>query len=98
MARLGGDEFAILLSGVKDKYEVQKVVEMIQTILVQPFMLANNEVFVSASIGITLAPFDSDDEEVLLKRADLAMYEAKRLGKNTYYFYSSELILLQKTS
>lgn len=96
VARLGGDEFAILLSGVKDKYEVQKVVEMIQTILVQPFMLANNEVFVSASIGITLAPFDSDDEEVLLKRADLAMYEAKRLGKNTYYFYSSELDIAAK--
>ncbi len=96
ISRLGGDEFAILLSGAKEKFEVQKVAEVIQTILVKPFRLANNEVFVSASIGITMAPFDSDDEEALLKRADLAMYEAKRLGKNTYYFYSNELDVAAK--
>lgn len=91
IARLGGDEFAVLLSGVKDKDEAGSIIETIETMLVKPIRLGNNEVIISASIGATIAPYDSMEEETLLKHADLAMYEAKGRGKNTSHFYTKDL-------
>jgi diguanylate cyclase (GGDEF)-like protein/PAS domain S-box-containing protein len=91
IARLGGDEFAVLLSGIKDKDEARAIIETIETMLIKPIKLGANEVIISASIGVTLAPYDSMEEETLLKHADLAMYEAKEKGKNTSHFYTKDL-------
>ncbi|KAF7774238.1 hypothetical protein PCIT_a0647 [Pseudoalteromonas citrea] len=91
IARLGGDEFAVLLSGIEKRENAMEVAHIIQRTLNKPIKLGNNEVIVSASIGITMAPFDSKEEEQLLKHADLAMYEAKAKGRNTFHFYSQEL-------
>ena len=91
IARLGGDEFAVLLSGIEHQKEASEVADTIQKTLNQPIKLGSNEVIVSASIGITLAPFDSLEEDQLLKHADLAMYEAKAKGRNTFHFYSQDL-------
>lgn len=91
IARLGGDEFAVILSDIKDKTQVGQIAATLQQTFQQPVQLGTHTVAISASIGITVAPDDAVDEELLLKHADLAMYEAKARGKNTYRFFSQQL-------
>jgi diguanylate cyclase (GGDEF)-like protein/PAS domain S-box-containing protein len=91
IARLGGDEFAVILSGIKDKVHAGTIAAQLQQAFLIPVKLGQQEVAISASIGITVAPEDGVDAELLLKHADLAMYEAKARGKNTYRFFSQDL-------
>lgn len=91
IARLGGDEFAVILSDIKDKLHAAQIAASLQQTFQEPVKLGTHTVAISASIGITLAPEDAVDEELLLKHADLAMYEAKARGKNTYSFFSQQL-------
>ncbi|MFZ1829789.1 MAG: EAL domain-containing protein [Candidatus Competibacteraceae bacterium] len=91
IARLGGDEFTVLLPEVRRNEDTALVAERIRKILAQPLVLAGHEVFVTPSIGIALFPDDGDSPEILLKNADLAMYLAKRQGRNLYRFYDPSL-------
>lgn len=91
IARLGGDEFVILLEDIKTAKTTVNIAEKILTTLSRPVNLANNEVFISSSIGITLFPDDGTNVNDLLKHADVAMYKAKDKGRNNYQFYTSEL-------
>jgi diguanylate cyclase (GGDEF)-like protein/PAS domain S-box-containing protein len=91
IARLGGDEFAVILSGIKDRGQASAIATNLQQAFAAPVKLGQHEVSISASIGITVAPEDASEEELLLKHADLAMYEAKARGKNTFHFYSPDL-------
>lgn len=91
IARLGGDEFAVILSGISDRKSAAQIAENLRQAFAQPVRIAGHDVAISASIGITIAPEDAEEEEVLLKHADLAMYEAKARGKNTYHFFSQDL-------
>jgi diguanylate cyclase (GGDEF)-like protein/PAS domain S-box-containing protein len=91
IARLGGDEFAVILSGISDRKQAAAIATNLQQAFALPVKLAGHDVSISASIGITIAPEDADEEELLLKHADLAMYEAKARGKNTFHFFSQDL-------
>ncbi|WP_166835936.1 bifunctional diguanylate cyclase/phosphodiesterase [Rheinheimera pleomorphica] len=91
IARLGGDEFAVILSGIKDRGQASSIATNLQQAFAAPVKLGQHEVSISASIGITVAPEDAAEEELLLKHADLAMYEAKARGKNTFHFFSPDL-------
>jgi diguanylate cyclase (GGDEF)-like protein len=90
VARLGGDEFAILHS-VKHAGEAATLSQRIIDALVAPYDLEGHRANVGASIGISLAPTDGLDPEVLLRCADLALYRAKAQGRGGFAFFNSEM-------
>lgn len=90
ICRLGGDEFAILLTELSSDKEVVCVAEKIITSLAQSYMINQRELIITPSIGISRCPFDGNDIQTLLKKADVAMYKAKNSGRNAYRFYLKE--------
>lgn len=91
IARLGGDEFTILLKDVTGTHQVTETAKRILEILNKPFDILGHQVVISASIGIVLYPDNGTTPEDLLKKADTAMYQAKRSGRNNYWFFSEEM-------
>lgn len=91
VARWGGDEFTLLLPHISCAEDVSKIAWRILDVLSTPFCLEEHELYITASLGIALAPYDGEDAETLLKNADTAMYRAKQQGKNNYQFYSPEM-------
>jgi len=91
VGRLGGDEFAIVLSNLSSAQDANLIAQKIMMSFKEPLKLAGVELYVTASIGITLYPDDSTDQETLIKNADAAMYRAKDVGRNSYRFYTPEM-------
>jgi len=91
LARLAGDEFIILMPRTAGPTDAQKVAKRILDSLGKPFRIDQQELYVSTSIGIALFPNDGGDSNELLKSADIAMYSAKKLGRNNYQYYSKEM-------
>ncbi|WP_432472609.1 EAL domain-containing protein [Amphritea sp. HPY] len=91
VARLGGDEFTIILGELDDFKVVERVAQQILTLMSEPFNLNQNQVYVSASIGITLYPDDAGSIDLLLKNADQAMYAAKSRGRNGFHYFTREM-------
>jgi len=91
IARLGGDEFAMLMvdevSHGHAVYSASMLAEKMVQILSEPFYIQRNEVFIGASVGISVYPEDAKAPEELIKLADISMYEAKKQGRNNYQFY-----------
>jgi diguanylate cyclase (GGDEF)-like protein/PAS domain S-box-containing protein len=88
VARLGGDEFTLILPALRPQ-DVARVAEKILESLRQPFQLEGRELYVTASIGVSLFPDDGRDTETLLKYADTAMYRAKETGRDGYQLYTA---------
>ncbi|QEI12462.1 putative bifunctional diguanylate cyclase/phosphodiesterase [Cellvibrio japonicus] len=91
VGRLGGDEFVILLPELESHDQAARVAQKILSAAIQPLDVHGQECRVTASIGICLYPEDAEDEQALMKNADIAMYRAKEEGKNNYQFYSPDL-------
>lgn len=91
VARLGGDEFTILLSEIDSTDDPAAVARRILETLKEPFDLEGHEVYVTPSIGISVYPEDGTDIDTLLKHADVAMYSAKKDGRNGYRFYQADM-------
>jgi|GEM_PF-1267810 len=87
VARLGGDEFVLLLEGIESASDATRVAERIQRELAQPFHLSGQELFATASIGITLSTTGYEQPEDIMRDADVAMYRAKALGKSRYEMF-----------
>lgn len=90
-ARLGGDEFTVLLSEIDSVEAPATVAQRILETMAEPMQLGGQEVFVTPTIGITLFPEDGADVDTLLKNADLAMYFAKRAGRNSFQYYQASM-------
>ena len=93
IARHGGDEFVVLLEDIERQEEVEQVAARMREALTEPLAVEGQEVNVTSSIGIAVYPRDGDAASILLRRADLAMYRAKELGRNTVEFYTPDLDL-----
>jgi diguanylate cyclase (GGDEF)-like protein len=90
-ARLGGDEFTVLLTGCESVSDVRTVATKVCQIIDEPIYFQEQLAKVSASIGISMAPGDAVDAQELMKLADGAMYEAKKAGKNGFFFANASL-------
>lgn len=91
VGRLGGDEFIVLLENLHSKTDASNKAQDILDALRREFMIDHHEIFVGASIGISMYPQDANDVEGLIKAADLAMYQVKNNGKNHLSFYDAAL-------
>ncbi|WP_052700599.1 EAL domain-containing protein [Methylocucumis oryzae] len=96
VARMGGDEFIIIINDLSSEHEHAKkdagyIASQIGDSLSRPFYIDGHPINTSFSIGIAFYPRDGEDEEVLTRNADCAMYEAKERGRNTYRFYDEPL-------
>lgn len=88
VSRLGGDEFTIILNDMDSLDSVNEIASKILHELSLPFYIDHETLFISASIGITVAPSDGKTAEILLKNADQAMYSAKNDGRNRYHYFT----------
>ncbi len=91
VARLGGDEFTVIVEDLGSVQDAAVVAQKIIDGLAQPFHLLGHEVFITASIGITIYPTDGENVETLLRNADSAMYRAKEHGRNNFQFYVADM-------
>jgi diguanylate cyclase (GGDEF)-like protein len=91
IARLGGDEFVIMVPGLNEADQLAALAQKILASVSRTFRLRDHEFRVTASIGISVYPTDGADERLLMKCADIAMYQSKEDGKNTFTFYSAAL-------
>jgi diguanylate cyclase (GGDEF)-like protein len=91
VARLGGDEFVVMIRHAGDSGSLAAIAKNLLTAIARPFAIGGQEFRVTASLGIGVYPDDGYDERVLMKNADIAMYQAKEDGKNSFAFYSAAL-------
>lgn len=91
VARLGGDEFTIILTSISSTSTAADIAEKIIEVVKQPIILHGHEIFIGASIGISLYPGDATSEGSMIRNADAAMYHAKETGRGNFKFFSEEI-------
>ncbi len=91
VARMGGDEFTLLLQEIEDAGAAVALVQRILTAIARPVVISNNTLYVTASVGISIYPYDGTNSETLIRNADTAMYRAKDNGRNSYQLYTATM-------
>jgi diguanylate cyclase (GGDEF)-like protein len=91
VARIGGDEFAFCLTNFSGVDSPARVAQGLLSEITRPYTLRNQEVFITASVGIAIYPADGKELETVVKNADTAMFHAKREGRNNYQFYTPSM-------
>jgi diguanylate cyclase (GGDEF)-like protein/PAS domain S-box-containing protein len=91
VARLGGDEFVVLLPEISDPEQAAAVARNILSVVMKPVVILGQECRVTASIGVCMHPDDGQDDQSVMKHADMAMYLAKEEGKNNVQFFTSTM-------
>ena len=91
LARMGGDEFILLLENIGDPGEAASVAQQLLDSIALPIQVDDNELFITASIGISMYPEDGRDADALVSNADVAMYQAKDRGRNTCCFFEQNM-------
>ncbi len=95
LSRIGGDEFTLITGTLRSVTAIRKLIERLLKDLKRPYTIDGKQITMSVSIGIAIYPGDGKNTQDLLMNADIAMYTAKKLGKNTYQFYAKNLTILQ---
>lgn len=91
LARIAGDEFAIFIDDASTLRKIAHIAQHVLSQLELPFMVQDRQFFLTASIGISIYPIDAGDSESLQKSAEVAMHEGKKISRNSYQFFSSEM-------
>ncbi|MDR3478312.1 MAG: EAL domain-containing protein [Gammaproteobacteria bacterium] len=91
LARLGGDEFGLIILDIIEAKDIELISQKILEKLLTPFLINREKIFLSASIGISLSPENGETAQDLMKNADIALYQAKALGKNNFQFSNAAL-------
>ena len=91
LGRLGGDEFLVILENVETQKQISPIVHRIISCFEKPFCLSSSQYFFSCSMGISFYPQDGSEPESLIRKADMAMYQAKRNGKKKSHYYDESL-------
>ena len=90
-ARFGGDEFVVMLPDIYEQAAFDSIADRIANVFVLPFVVKNQELYITASIGICIYPNDGETVQDLFKNADTAMYSAKQSGRNCYHYFSNNM-------
>ncbi len=93
ISRQGGDEFIIVLNDVRDSDAVSRVADKIHQRMGHPFLIGEHALISSFSIGVAIFPDDGEDFDVLMQKADTAMYHAKEAGRNSHRFFTEQMNL-----
>jgi diguanylate cyclase (GGDEF)-like protein/PAS domain S-box-containing protein len=91
VSRFSGDEFVVIVKDLHERADARHIAQKVLEAFAEPFAVGGHEIFVSCSMGISLYPSDSANEQALVKDADTAMYRAKESGRNNYQFYTREM-------
>ncbi len=91
IARLGGDEFAIIMTQMRDPSDAINLARRIRDSIIRPYQVDGHQIVSDISIGISIAPIDGMESDILLKNADMALYGAKADGRGTYRFFEAEM-------
>lgn len=91
VARLGGDEFVVIVSRIIDRAQVDDLCSRVMASVIEPYRLGGESLQISASIGVAMYPDDAEDQEMLLRHVDLAMYAAKDAGRNRACYFDQSM-------